>query len=55
MLEKDFKADRKSWETDKAALLKRVEEAETALKPVAGELSGLKCQINIMSATIFSK
>ena len=52
-LKKDFKADRTSWESDKAALLKRSEEAETALKPVAEELSGLKHQINTMTDVVF--
>jgi chromosome segregation ATPase len=54
-LKKDFKADRNSWDTEKAALLKRAEEAEAALKPVAEELSGLKCQIGNMTAAIFGK
>jgi chromosome segregation ATPase len=52
-LKKDFKADRTSWESDKAALLKRAEETEAALKPVAEELSGLKHQINTMTAAVF--
>ena len=34
-LKKDFKADMTSWETEKTTLLKRVEEAEDALKTVA--------------------
>ena len=54
-LKKDFKADRTSWESEKAALLKRAEEAEAALKPVTDELSGLKHQINSMTSAIFGK
>ena len=47
--------DRTGWETEKAALLKRAEDAEGALKPVTDELSGLKQQINNMSSAIFGK
>ena len=54
-LKKDFSAERTGWETEKAALLKRAEDAEAALKPVTDELSGLKYQINSMTATIFGK
>ena len=52
-LKKEFKADRNGWDTEKAALVKRAEEAESALKPVTGELSGLKRQINHMKAASF--
>ena len=54
-LKQNFNSEKSGQETDKAALLKRAEEVETALKPVTGELSGLKQQINIMSSTIFGK
>ena len=54
-LKRDFNAERTSWETEKAALLKRAEEAEAALKPVTEELSGLKHQINSMTAAVFGK
>ena len=54
-LKKDFKADRTNWEAEKTTLLKRAEEAEAALKPVADELSGLKHQINTMTTAIFGK
>jgi predicted nucleic acid-binding Zn-ribbon protein len=54
-LKKDFSAERTSWETEKAALLKRAEDAEAALKPVTEELSGLKHQINSMTSAIFGK
>ena len=42
-----------SWETEKTTLLKRVEEAEAALKPVAEDLVGLNHQINAMTAAMF--
>ena len=54
-LKNTFSADKDSWETEKAALLKRAEEAEAALKPVTDELSGLKQQITNMSLAIFGK
>ena len=38
-----------------AALQKRAEDAEVALKPVAEELTGLKRQINAMTAVVFGK
>ena len=54
-LKDSFKNERAGWETEKGALLKRAEEAEAALKPVAEELSGLKRQINAMTSAIFGK
>ena len=54
-LKKNFKADLADWEIEKTALLKRAEEAEATLKPVVEELSGLKPQINTMTAAIFGK
>ena len=54
-LKKDFKADRNGWDIEKAALVKRAEEDEAALKPVTEELSDLKRQINSMTAAIFGK
>ena len=54
-LKQTFSADKDSWETEKTALLKRVEEAEAALKPVTDELSGLRQQITNMSLAIFGK
>ena len=54
-LKKDFKANRTSWESYKAAPFKRVEDAEAALKPAAEEFSGLKHQINTMTTAIFGK
>ena len=54
-LKDGFKNERASWETEKAALLKRAEDAEAALKPVAEELTGLKHQVNAMTSAIFGK
>ena len=54
-LKGDFKNKRAVWETEKAALLKRAKDAESALKPVAEELSRLKCQVNAMTSAIFGK
>ena len=54
-LKQNFNTDKNGWETKKAALLKRAEDVEAALKPVTDELSGLKQQINNMSSAIFDK
>ena len=54
-MKKDFSAERAGWDTEKAALLKRAEDVEAALKPVTDELSGLKQQINSITAAIFGK
>ena len=54
-LKKDFSAERTGWETEKATLLKRAEDAKDVLKSVTDELSGLKHQINSMTAAIFGK
>jgi predicted nucleic acid-binding Zn-ribbon protein len=54
-LKKYFSTERTSWDSEKAALLKRAEDAEAALKLVTDELSGLKYQINSMTAAIFGK
>ena len=54
-LKDGFKSEQADWETKKATLLKRAENAEAALKPVAEELSGLKRQVNAMTSTIFGK
>ena len=50
-----FKSERTNWDTEKAGLLKRAEDAEAALKPVTEELTGLKRQINAMTSAIFGK
>ena len=54
-LKDGFKSERADWETEKAALLNRAEDAEAALKPVAEELTSLKHQINAMTSAIFGK
>ena len=54
-LKDGFKKERAGWETEKAALLKRAEDAKAALKPVAEELSGLQQQIDAMTSVIFGK
>ena len=50
-----FKSEQANWDSEKAGLVKRTEAAESALKPVAEELSGLKRQINAMASAIFGK
>ena len=54
-MKRDFSTERTGWDTEKAALLKRAEDAEAALKPMNDELSGLKHQINSMTVAIFGK
>ena len=54
-LEEDFKNERAGWETEKATLLKRAEDAEVALNPATEELNGLKRQINAMTTAVFGK
>ena len=41
-LKEGFKGERAGWDAEKAALLKRAEDAETTLNLVAEELAGLK-------------
>ncbi|KAM3390089.1 hypothetical protein ACQJBY_011951 [Aegilops geniculata] len=52
-LKESFKSERAGWDTEKATLLKRAEDAEATLKPVAEELTGLKRQINAMTTAVF--
>ena len=54
-LKEGFKTKRTNWETEKAALFKRAEDVEAALKPVEEELAGLKHQVNSMTAAVFGK
>ena len=54
-LKESFKNERAGWDTEKSTLLKRAEDAEGALNPVAEELTGLKQQINAMTAAVFGK
>ena len=51
----NFDAERAAWDTENATLLKRAEDAESQLKPVTEELSGLKSRISQMIAAIFGK
>ena len=54
-LKEVFKSERAAWDVERATLLKRAGDAETALKPVAEELSGLKRKINAMTTSVFGK
>ena len=54
-LKDGFKGERAKWETEKATLLKRAEDAEAALNPVTEELTVLKQQITAMTSAIFGK
>ena len=54
-LKESFKSERAGWDTEKATLLKRAEDAKAALNPVTEELTGFKQQINAMTAAIFGK
>ena len=54
-LKEQFKTERANWDTEKGTLLKWAEDAESALKPVAEELSGLKRQVNAMTSAVFGK
>ena len=54
-LKECFNKEREDWETEKSALIKRVENAEAALKPVVDELTGVKRQIHAMTAVVFGK
>ena len=54
-LKESFKSERAGWDTEKATLLKRAEDAEASLNPVAEELTGLKRQIDAMTSAIFGK
>ena len=54
-LKETFNKEHTDWETEKADLTKRAEDAEAALKPVADELTGLKRQIDAMTSAVFGK
>ena len=54
-LKGSFDKERADWETEKASLTKRAEDAEAALKPVVDELTSLKRQINAMTFAVFGK
>lgn len=51
----DFESERSAFETEKVALLKRSQDAEDQLKPVAEELTSLKRHISMMTEAIFGK
>ena len=54
-LKEGFNKERADWETEKAAFIKRAENAEAALKPVVDELTGVKRQVHAMTAAVFGK
>jgi hypothetical protein len=54
-LKESLNKERADWEIEKSALRKRAEDAETALKPVVDELTGVKRQIHAMTADVFGK
>ena len=54
-LKESFKKERADWETERATLQKRDEDAEAALNPVVEELTSLKRQINAMTTPVFGK
>src|SRR3954462_134212 len=54
-LKEGFKKERADWATEKAALTKKIEDAEAALKPVTDELTSVKRQVHAMTAAIFGK
>ena len=54
-LKETFNKERADWETEKAGLTKKAEDAEAALKSVVEELTSLKRQINSMTSTVFCK
>ena len=54
-LKEDFQKERTDWATEKAALTKRAENAEAALKLVVDELTAIKRQVHSMTVVIFGK
>ena len=54
-LKESFKTEPSNWETERVALLKRAENVEATIKPVEEELTGLKHQVNSMTAAVFGK
>ena len=54
-LKENFKKKRADWATEKSALIKRAEDAEAALKPVADELTSIKRHVHAMTTAIFGK
>ena len=54
-MKETFNKERADWETEKAGLTKKAEDAEVALKPVVEELTDLKRQINAMTSAVFGE
>ena len=54
-LKENFKKECEDWDTEKAALAKKAEDTEAALKLVVEELTGLKRHINAMTSVVFGK
>ena len=54
-LKESFNKERADWDTEKSALQKRAEDAETTLKPVVDAPTGVKQQIHAMTAAVFGK
>ena len=54
-LRESRKKEQADWATEKAALIKRAENAEAALKPVVDEISAVKRQVHAMTSAIFGK
>src|SRR3954471_16933514 len=54
-LKEGFNKERADWATEKAALTKKIETAEAALKTVTDELTSVKRQVQAMAVAIFGK
>ena len=54
-LKESFKKKQADWATEKSTLIKRAEDAEAALKPVADELTSIKRHVHAMTTAIFGK
>ena len=54
-LKETFNKERVDWETEKAGLTKKAEDAKATLKPVDEELTGLKRQINAITSVVFGE
>ena len=54
-LKEGYNKERADWATEKSALIKQVEDAEAALKPVADELTSIKRHVHAMTTAIFGK
>ena len=54
-LKETFNKEHADWETEKAGLTRKAEDAEAALKPMVDELTDLKRQIDAMTSAVFGK